>query len=190
MNAPAQTAGKFQTLDACKVVILYDGPEARDQAMRLCNRLTLQFDGDIDFNFKWWRMDFLKEAGLADLSAEEAGLANILIICANPAGRLAGHIKKWFGSWASGRSEQLGVLVDLTRTTAGEWSAVQATKQFLREVARRAGFDYLETSSVAVENLIHPTGPIHEQTATSFPIPEYLLADEESPAPEHYGLNE
>jgi hypothetical protein len=189
MNAPAQTREKSGTTDACKVVILYDGPEARSKAMQVCNHLVLQFEGDLAFDFNWWRMDFLKEAGLADLSAEEAGLADILIICANPAGQLASHVKKWFGSWARKHSEHLGILVDITKASAREWNEVRATKQFLREAARRAGFDYLETSYVPLESLIRPFEPGREAAAAPFPGPEYF-ANEEPPAPEHSGLNE
>jgi len=177
------------TVDACQVVILYDGLEARNQALRICNHLVLRFQDDLAFDFNWWRMDFLKDPGLAGLCTAQARMADILIICADPAGSLGTHVRKWFSSWARGQTEHLGLLVDLTKSGAREWSEVRATKQFLREVARQTGFDYLETSYVPVESLISPLEPGLSADQVRFSVLEYL-ASEQPPAPEHSGLAE
>jgi len=189
MNAPVQTLEKSGTVDACQVVILYDGLEARNQALRICNHLVLQFEDDLAFDFNWWRIDILKEESPASLCTAQAGTADILIICADPAGRLASHVKKWFGTWARSQSEHLGLLVDLTKPSAREWSEVRATKQFLREVARQAGFDYLETCYVPVESLINPLETGRAAAPVPFPASRFL-PNELSPAPENSGLGE
>jgi len=189
MNTAVQTMEKSGSVGACQVVILYDGLEARNQALRICNHLVLRFEDDLAFDFNWWRMDFLKDPGPAGLCSAQSRLADILIICADPAGPLATHVKKWFGQWARSQSEHLGLLVDLTKAGTREWSEVRATKLFLREVARQAGFDYLETSYVPVESLITPFEPGRSADQIRFSVLEYLTG-EQPPAPEHSGLAE
>ena len=180
MSALLESISEFEAREVCKVVVLYDGADMREKAMRFCNHLMFQFSEDLTFEFEWWRTDFLAEIQLAKISAAQAKDADVFIICINPGKQLAPLVQRWFDSWANEHAGHIGALVDLGALTMAQPGCAWATQQFLREVAKVASLDYLEPTKEAA----NPCG-IFAQSATASP-----LGWDDSPAPEHYGLNE
>jgi len=158
--------------EVCTVVVLYDGLVTRARAMAACDYLVNQFWPEVELKFHWWRTDFLRDAALANLAADEAVASDFLIICSDGTGALSPALETWFETWLERRGEKNGALVDLSaspRSTQRE--------AFLREVGRRGRFDYLTAVPEEVGNTINPNR-----------VADGILG--ESRPPSHYGLNE
>ena len=54
--------------DSCTVVIVYDDAATRARAMAACDCLIQQCWAEVEFDFQWWRADFLTDAMMAELS--------------------------------------------------------------------------------------------------------------------------
>ena len=51
--------------DLFSAVVLYEDHATRDRAMEICDRLVHKFWADVEFEFNWWRFDFLSDSTLA-----------------------------------------------------------------------------------------------------------------------------
>lgn len=182
MNVAAPIESTPLQPEVCVITVLYDGDGARRQAMAACDFLVGQFWRHIELEFHWWRTDFLRDPQMALAAAENAVATDFLIVCTeDPLGTEA---ESWFESWLARRAGPAGALVDLppkSRRSKGGTS----NESFLREVCRRASFDYLsnlpgegeEPSEVgAGDDTGYVTSP-EDQSERFRP-------------PSHYGLNE
>ena len=181
MSALLESTSEFEAKERCRVVVLYDGADTREKALRFCDHLMVHFSEDLTFEFEWWRTDFLAEIQLAELSAAQAENADVFIVCTSPNKQLSPPLKQWFNSWTIKHAGHTGALVDLGAMPTGQSGCAWATQQFLREAAKAASLDYLEP----VSDSFHPfLGSYQASQHTN------TLLRDESPAPDHYGLNE
>ena len=181
MSALLESISEFESKESCRVVVLYDAADTREKALRFCNHLMLQFSEDLAFEFEWWRTDFLAEIQLAELSANQAENADVFIVCTSPDKQPSPPLKQWFGSWANKHAGHTGALVDLSAMPMGQSGCAWATQQFLREVSKAASLDYIEPVNDSSNAF---GGPYQASQYTM------TLLRDESPAPDHYGLNE
>jgi len=125
------------------VVVVYDDAATRQRAMEVCDHLAKRFWAEVELKFHWWRTDFLEDAGMAATAAENSRNADFIVVCILPDGELSPVFQQWFEGWIAGREGREGALIDLTATTGPSPFAAQRKKVFLRDVAHRAGMDYL-----------------------------------------------
>jgi hypothetical protein len=100
------------------VVVLYEDKPTRDRAMVLCNRLMKNFWSDVEFDFHWWRTDFLDDPRMAQIAAADATAADLFIFSSSPETGLSPMFLKWFEGWSREREMRDGLLLDLTDTSA------------------------------------------------------------------------
>jgi hypothetical protein len=182
------SAQKIQPTEMWSVVVLYEDKATRERAMGICDDLIRQFWAEVEFDFRWWRTDFLVDAAMAKAAATDARVADFIIFCSHPESDLSPTLTEWFASWAEQRAGQPGALLDLTHE-AGTPAPYSDLKQIrLRELAQRATLDYLTEipsvlSSAAPESL--------ESVATrATRVTEVLDEILHYPAPPRFGLNE
>jgi len=143
MNAIKATGGTGDNRDQWLVVVMYDDSPTRQRAMDVCDHLAQRFWSEVELKFHWWRTDFLEDAGMAATAAENARDADFMVVCVVPDGELSPVVKQWFESWITQREGREGALIDLTTTTGPSLRSAQRKQIFLRDVAHRAGMDYL-----------------------------------------------
>lgn len=126
--------------EQCEMAILYDDDSARDRAMHLCKRLDLQFRKDPQFDFSWWNIRYLKDPQVAELAAQVAARADLLLF-STTRGKPPAELKKWIGEWLPRRRGHGGALVTWVNRSS-EATATQL-ELFLKDVARKGEMDYL-----------------------------------------------
>jgi len=178
---PERDASDFQEI--CTIVVIYEGDATRARAMGACDYLVRQFWQEVELKFHWWRTDFLRDAQLAAVAADNAVQADFLIISSEKNREFPPALESWFESWLERRSDRQGALVDLQAVFEGGQS-VTARAQFLQEVGRRGKFDYLTAM---------PGGETGVAQTASARQPVNGIIDDilgEPRPPSHYGLNE
>ena len=72
--------------DLFSAVVLYEDVATRQRAMQICDRLVQKFWADVEFDFSWWRFDFLHDSALAGDAVRLAARSELSLLAAH-AGR-------------------------------------------------------------------------------------------------------
>ncbi len=131
-------------------VVVYEDKRTRERALRLSDALLRRFWSDIEFNFSWWRFDYLGDPGLANDAREAAVRSDWILFSAHGGRELPLTVRNWIESWSNKRVNPAGALVALIGTEDDSLKGTTPIHIYLREVAQRAGLDYF---SQVVETL-------------------------------------
>src|SRR5687767_12150460 len=71
---------QFAETDICRVIVLVEDLQARNEAMEVCDRLVMQFAEELNFVFSCWEVEKLWEPATARQMLEDAVQADILLI--------------------------------------------------------------------------------------------------------------
>ena len=189
VNDPnASTIKNEATGETWSVVVLYEDKPTRDRAMATCDHLVRQFWTEVEFDFHWWRMDFLADPGMAQTAALDAREADIIIFSSAEA-EFSPVILRWFDQWPEQRGGREGILLDLTHAPPTSMQIIARKQIFLRQVANHAGLDYLTRLPLQIESTL----PNSWQNAEARAGQVTTVLDEilnKLPPPPHFGLNE
>ncbi len=125
------------------VVVVYEDTRTRERAMAVCDHLMKEFWPGIEFQFHWWRTDFLADPVMASDAAEVAAQAQFVIFCPDEQTEWSPAVSEWAESWALQRGDCEGALVDLTEFGSGLSTVAFQKASFLSKIAQRARMDYL-----------------------------------------------
>lgn len=188
VNVTSEMSDAFSRKGACTVLVLYEDVATRQRGLAACDYLVQNFWTEVEFEFHWWRTDFLADGSLAAAAAETASRANLIFWCSGAMREPTATLKAWFDSWIDSRPEREGVLVNLSTGEAPPYQP-QAGELFLRDISRRADLDYLGTFPQSSTGILPASAMDAEQRANQMST---LLDDllHESPRPPHFGIND
>jgi len=189
MNIASHVDQQTDEKEICTVVVVYQDGATRQRAMDACDFLMEKLWSEVEFNFHWWRTDFLEQPAMAQTAAEEAAGADFLIVCSNSEYPLSPALKRWFESWVEMRQGRDGALLDLMESGVAEAATSHATGTFLRGIARRATLDYFTT---AQETLMGTLPASYEEVDQRASQMSSVLDDilNQPPRPPSFGLND
>ncbi len=124
------------------VVVVYEHPLSREQAMVFCDQLVERFWDKLSFDIGWWSYDMLQEAEAGSLAVERAARADLIIVATRGGDQPPRRIQDWLEDCLRGRGDREGAIVGLTRDSLDE-PASCAAQLYLRNLAHRSGLDYL-----------------------------------------------
>ncbi|TMQ01550.1 MAG: hypothetical protein E6L09_03155 [Verrucomicrobia bacterium] len=124
-------------------LVAYQDSETRDGALQICDRLVQKFWKDIEFDFSWWRFDFLRDAAIAKAAAMAARCADLIVISAHAGRELPPAVQKWVENWLPGRESETGLLVAMIGTRQDQIRGLSPIHVYLREAAQRVRMDFL-----------------------------------------------
>jgi hypothetical protein len=145
MNATCQIESEFETKAICNVVVIYEDVPTRQRAMSACDFLMQQLWSEVEFEFHWWRTDFLEQPEMAQVAAEQAARADFVIFCCRAEGEVSPGLRAWCERWIEERQGRDGALLNLTEGEAPGADVSSSVETFLRGVARLAMLDYFTT---------------------------------------------
>lgn len=122
--------------------VIYEDTASRDRALRLCDDLVRNLWNDLEFDFSWWRFDYLDDPAIARVAAESALWSDIAMFSVRSTGELPLPVRRWVDDWSHRRLADDGVLVALIGsidTPRGETPA----HSYLRQRAAQAHMDFL-----------------------------------------------
>ena len=123
--------------------IAYEDSTTRDRALETCDRLMQKFWTDVEFEFSWWRFDFLRDKGIFKAAVEAAARSDLIMISAHAARQLPEAVQDWIETWLGRRERGTGVLaamIGIGEDALKGWTPIHV---YLREAAQRANMDYL-----------------------------------------------
>jgi hypothetical protein len=175
--------------DSFSAVVLYEDHATRDHAMEVCDRLVHKFWADVEFEFSWWRFDFLQDSALASDAVRLAARSELILLAAHAGRELPSPVKSWIESWLPIRKPGFGVLVAMIGTEADRLKGLSPIHVYLREAAQRAYMDYLP------QVIDGPTGKFEASIETISKRAEKVttLLDNilhRPPTPMRWGINE
>ena len=129
--------------EALSALIAYEDSTTRDRALRICDRLVRNFWKDFEFDFSWWRFDFLRDAELAQTAASAAARSDLVLISAHGGRELPSPVPLWIESWLPRRGSVSGILAAMIGTGEDTFKGLTPIHVYLREAAQRANMDYL-----------------------------------------------
>lgn len=121
------------------VVVVFENAQTREAAVNFCDRLSARFCSQRGFDVSWWSFALLERGEAAAVAAAKAAGANLILIATER--ELPSYIREWMENVIALRGEREGVLVGLPPT--GTHPGAIDTQFFLRQLAHRAGLDYL-----------------------------------------------
>ena len=183
------TLRKSATGETWSVVVLYEDKSTRERAMVTCDRLVRNFWTEVEFDFHWWRTDFLLDPLLAQTATLDAREADVIIFSSAGEAELSAAVLHWFDQWAEQRGNREGMLLDLTHGAVPVTLRSERKQNRLRELARRARLDYVPGIPAQLRGRL----PDSWQTAEARAVQVTSVLDEilnRIPPPSHFGLNE
>jgi hypothetical protein len=140
---PTASDSLMEKGDLFSAVVLYEDLATRDRAMEICDRLVHKFWAEVEFDFNWWRFDFLHDSALAADAVRLAARSELILLAAHAGRELPTAVKDWIESWLPIREPGFGVLVAMIGTEADRIRGLSPIHVYLREAAQRANMDYL-----------------------------------------------
>jgi hypothetical protein len=126
------------------VVIIYETPEVREHAIQFCEQVAAE-QGDAALpELNWWSFHLLEQPAPAAEAVLKAAEADVVVFALDSRGDLPVEIKWWLEAWLNKRGEREGALVGLLKSEAEETYGTASFRElYLRNIAHRAGMDYL-----------------------------------------------
>jgi len=121
-------------------VILYEDVPTRDSAIQLCGGLSHHFNLDLEFEFTWWKLSYLRDPEMGRQASQAAASADLILISVQPDHDFTAEVKAWFEDWVGKRTGSEGAL-GLIQASAK--ATDQPADAYLRLMAQRANMDYL-----------------------------------------------
>ena len=184
-DVTSKIAQSLKGKDRCHVLVVYEDRETRERATAACDFLVQKFWADIEFEFYWWRMEYLNAPELGERAALNAADADILFFAINDRPVQS----SWFDRWLTHREGRPGLLVHLTEMAANPSLAETDMAIFFREVTSRGALDFLSASPHRVEDVLSGAEDSAELRGSDLASGVNDMRRRSTP-PSHSGLNE
>jgi hypothetical protein len=124
-------------------VMIYEDVLTRETAVKFSDAMMARFWAHYEFDFGWWSLDQLEHPKKAHDAAEKAIRADLIVFALTPAGPVAQCLPAWVDDWIHRRGDREGALAGLLDPAAGPSGITTEKYLYLRNLAHRAGMDYL-----------------------------------------------
>ena len=125
------------------VAVVYENAETREAAVAFCDCLVEKFWSQLGFDVSWWSFSLLGNPGASAEALKSAAGANFIVFASRADLELPEHVRNWVEQWVLLRGEREGALVALAVSADAQPAGAIQTHLYLRDVAHRAGMDYL-----------------------------------------------
>jgi hypothetical protein len=170
-------------------VVVYEDDRTRDRGLRLYNKIEREFWSEIEFEFSWWRFDYLGDPDLAREAAGAATRADWVVFSAHGGLELPPVVRKWIETWSSRKANRTSAMVALVGVENDAHKGMTPIHNYLREVAQQAGMDYFAHVLEAWPN--RPEVSINEIERRAGEVTAVLDDIIHRPSiPTHWGINE
>ncbi len=145
---------KAETRSSGCVVVVYESTGIREHAVRFCEKIGHEPAAGPLIETDWWSFKFLNHPASANDAALKAASADVVVFAMDAQGDLPEEIKLWIERWLGQRGEREGALVGLLAREDVHHEMVPFREIYLRNIAHRAGMDYLSHAAPTVKRAI------------------------------------
>jgi len=136
------------------ITVVYDNASAREMAIGFCDALVSRFWEQFEFAISWWSVQQLERCDSAMQAAKQAGRADIVVFAIGFAEKVPPSLAQWIELWLQERGEHEGALVSLPSARIPAELGTSTMCFYLRDLAHRAGMDYLTNIPEGLSHLI------------------------------------
>ncbi len=179
-DASDQIARRLEGKDKCQVLVVYEDQTTRDRATAACDFLVQRFWTEIEFEFFWWRMEYLDAPELGEHAAVNAADADILVFAITCLPK-----QSWFDRWLALRSSRDGLLLQLNELASSQSPAELGVTNYLQEIVMRSKMDFISASLHRPDELLPDPADTSHLFGTDF-----RERGRKPTPPSHSGLNE
>jgi len=188
-DAGFHTMRRSDSAAVCSVVVTYEDTTTRDRAISICDHLVHKLWEDCEFEFSWWRFDYLRDPEIAVAAVAAANGADLIIFSAHAVQELPRAVKAWIETWLVKRENRESALVALIGTAPELMQGVSPTHIYLRDVAHRAKMDFLtHVPDSLTERLDGGVETIRQRAESVTSVLDKIL--QQASPPSHWGINE
>jgi hypothetical protein len=153
------------------VIIVTEDDEHRKEAVKFCDALVERFWADNEFDLTWSSFREVCDEPAARELASKAAQADIVLFACGASSELPSAVETWMEGWAAQRGDREGSIVALSEPTVPASRKLPEKFVFLRNLAHRAGMDYLtrmpqEMRRSLPDSLDSYTARAHQMTGT------------------------
>jgi len=177
------TGARLDIPERCEVAVVYDDIASRVRAIHLSENLASRFEGDLDFNFTWWNVRFLKDPQISTLAENAAAEADLVLFSISQAAEPATPLKAWIRRWLARRNSDEGALAVLLDQSTASKDQVTPLESYLRKIAEGGHMDFLPRMTPASQASPRDSRKIKAPAAT----PKAFGVSHEN---SHWGINE
>jgi hypothetical protein len=157
------------------VLVVYEDVCSGIETKDLCDRLARKLEPPGELKASFWSLAALEFPDLAQMAADEAIQADLLIIAVNGSGWLRPSIKIWFSQWARRTANHAGAMVAQLRGILGTDSDLSPAYECLKKIAESAGVDFFsEVVELTRENPDRVVESIHPRACMALPLLDAL----------------
>jgi len=138
-----EDGARMETRAAWSVVVVYEDPAAREQAVVFCDQLVGRFWERFEFEVSWWSFAMLGQAAAVEEAIAHTARANLIVVATTPEGDFPAPVKCWLEASLGARGEREGMLAGLIALSAEPAVWEGQKHHYLRNAAHRGAMDYL-----------------------------------------------
>jgi len=124
-----------------KVVIAFEDAAAGRHAQGFYDHLKERLGAEFEFTRYQWSFNLLQDALVSDAAAQDAALADIVIIATHGTSELPKHVDRWFQAWV-GRNAGPMALVALFDQPSVSAETREEVRASLARIAQTASMDF------------------------------------------------
>jgi hypothetical protein len=125
------------------ILTLCESNDCRTEAVAFCDRLVQRFWTSCEFEISWLSFEDLTEPGKFRVAVNHAASAAMLIFAMRHGSYIPAEVEAWAEAWLAKRGEREGSIIALGDPGHIAAAGVSQNFVYLRNIAHRAGLDYL-----------------------------------------------
>jgi hypothetical protein len=170
-------------------VIAYQDFATGARAKHALDHIAHETGHEGEFAQTMWKFDVLRMPKLRDMAAEEAAIADLIVISAHGDDSLPAAVREWIEDAAARRGQRAGGIVLLLDRLDGIFEGPRGIRAYLRKIAREADLDYFEHGDVRMSVSSEPSSSAErrEPAAGAIPVQSTLFREKDI---RQWGINE
>jgi hypothetical protein len=145
-TSPINQTASFTSLEdnsVFNVVIVYEDFASGQRAKGVLDSIARQqLDVDCEVIHNLWKFDVLRMPRLRKIAANDAAMADLIILALHEDYGVPAHIKAWIESWLPQKPGQAAAMVVLLDAEDELSDCIPFTRACLRDVARRGKMEF------------------------------------------------
>jgi hypothetical protein len=180
-SSPINQTASFTSLEdkpVFNVAIAYEDFATGQRAHRLIASLARQIGAECEVFHNTWKFDVLRMPRLRQVAADDAAMADMVILALHEDYGVPQQIRAWIEEWLPQKNGKTTALVVLLDTVDELSDSIASTRTYFRDVARRGKMDLFLHTDANEDNVLGQR-----------PLAPAIFCDDRAPDA-HWGIND
>jgi hypothetical protein len=125
------------------VMVIYEDSRSRKEALQFCDQLMARFWSRAQFEIFWFSFTDLQDETAFQSALSNMVKAGLIMFAMVPEGRIPAPVREHLEMWLKQRGEREGTIIGVQDPGGLSEARMSDKYLYLRDLAHRAGMDYL-----------------------------------------------